>query len=596
MPQKRRFFHTYKTYPTTHNLERLNNIANLSKRLIRRDYKKFIDSHICQNLNEGNSKPLFHLISKSLKGENCSKITQLYNCKNNDEMAMSFAMSFKSVFTMDDGYTPPVLNHAPDTVTPSQANIDICEQGVLAILRSLNHRKGTGPDNLGPALLKFMAEYIAPILTLIFRHSINTGCVPKDWKCATVVPVHKKGDRQAPLNYRPISLTSVSSKLLEHIIAHEIRQFLDTHDILSECQHGFRQKHSCESQLIHTVSDLTGFHNNSTQVDVLVLDFSKAFDTVSHQKLIHKLKSYGLNPNLVAWIQDWLSCRTFSVLVNGCLSPPTRVTSGVPQGSVLGPLLFLLYINDLPEVLNCPETSIRLFADDAILYRPITNVSDCLALQDQLTRVTVWAGTWQLQFNVNKCTSTSMCPTNTDFTYSHGAAPLRATDSFIYLGVCVCSSLSFNNHINNTIRKANSTLFMLMRALKGASSLAKRTAYFSVCLPLMEYASEIWNPDLGYLIQDIEKVNRKAFRWAHCYSKYDNISSEMIRRDWHPLESRREMKDLRTLHKIKTQELKVSFSRFTRSNEHYNTRGNNIRHTINSSAMKNSFFNRVLKF
>ena len=189
-----------------------------------------------------------------------------------------------------------------------------------------------------------------------------------------------------------------------------------------------------------------------------------------------------------------------------------------------------------------------------------------------------------------------MCPTNTDFTYSHGAAPLRATNSFIYLGVCVCSSLSFNNHINNTIRKANSTLFMLIRALKGASSLAKRTAYFSVCLPLMEYASEIWNPDLGYLIQDIEKVNRKAFRWAHCYSKYDNISSEMIRRDWHPLESRREMKDLRTLHKIKTQELKVSFNRFTRTNEHYNTRGNNIRHTINSSAMKNSFFNRVLKF
>ena len=108
----------------------------------------------------------------------------------------------------------------------------------------------------------------------------------------------------------------------------------------------------------------------------------------------------------------------------------------------------------------------------------------------------------------------------------------------------------------------------------------------------MKYASEIWNPDLRYLIQDIEKINRKAFRWAHCFSKYDNISYEMIR-DWHSLESRREMKDLRTLHKIKTQELKLSFSR---SNEHYNTRGNNIRHTINSSAMKNSFFNRVLKF
>ena len=149
-------------------------------------------------------------------------------------------------------------------------------------------------------------------MALIYKHSIETSCVPLDWKLANVVSIFKKGDRKLPLNYRPISLTSVSSKLIEHFIAHKIREFLGKNNLLSECQHGFRKKHSCESQLIHTLSDLTIFNNQNVQVDVLILDFSKVFDTVSHSKLIHKLKAFGINYQLLAWIQEWFLNRSFA--------------------------------------------------------------------------------------------------------------------------------------------------------------------------------------------------------------------------------------------------------------------------------------------
>jgi hypothetical protein len=592
--KKRRFFHTYRRYPTQHNLDRLKTLGNLAKRLTRRDYISFIDTHISQNLESGNSRPLFQLIARTKKGEKSSNVTQLHKCVSDLEIAHSFSENFQSVFTKDNGRIPPICNQFLLDSVPLQPDIAVSESGILALLKSLNHRKGTGPDNLSPGILKFLATYIAPLLSLIFKHSISTASVPDDWRAANVVPVFKKGDRKEPLNYRPISLTSVTCKVFEHIIAHEIRLFLDAHNLLAECQHGFRKKHSCESQLIHTLSDLAIFNNSNTQVDVIVLDFSKAFDTVSHVKLISKLKSYNVNPNLVSWIQNWLACRTFKVVVNGVSSLPTGVTSGVPQGSVLGPLLFLLYINDLPSVLNCQKTSIRLFADDAILYRPIYQASDSDLLQGQLLLVSQWADDWQLRFNTGKCTTTSMHPALFQSSYTLGDTPLASSNRFTYLGINVCHTLSFNAHIKQTLQKASGTLYMLMRALKNASCSAKRTSYFSICLPVLEYASEIWSPSMKYLIADLEKINRKAFRWAYTFRKFDSISSEMEKVNWPTLMSRRVEKDAKTLRKIKANQLSVDYHLFIQTNSAYNTRKGLIRHTINTEPMRLSFFNRTM--
>lgn len=211
----------------------------------------------------------------------------------------------------------------------------------------------------------------------------------------------KKGSRTNPLNYRPVSLTSIVSKILEHIISHNINSFLDTNSLFTDTQHGFRKKHGCDTQLITTVTDLIDSFDKNLPTDVIVLDFSKAFDVVSHPKLLLKMKAIGIHPNTCQWTQNWLSNRTLSVTVNSCHSSDHLVKSSVPQSSVLGPLLFLIFINDMPT--SVQQSTLRLFADDSLVYKQVTTQQDSSQLQNDLNSLVGWADKWQMKFNVSKC-------------------------------------------------------------------------------------------------------------------------------------------------------------------------------------------------
>ena len=203
-------------------------------------------------------------------------------------------------------------------------------------------------------------------------------------------------------NYRPVSLTSVVCKILEHIIHRHIMNLCDQHNLRRSHQHGFREKHSCESELILSIEDIYRQQVKNKQVlDMLILDFTKAVDTVAHQRLLMKLKHYGIDSNLHRWISSWLTERTQRVVVDGDYSTCKQVRSGVPQATVLGPLMFLLYLNNIGDHLN--HSTIRLFADDCLLYRTISNQDDADRLQDDLDTLQEWTDTWQMNFNAKKC-------------------------------------------------------------------------------------------------------------------------------------------------------------------------------------------------
>ncbi|KAI8486310.1 hypothetical protein Bbelb_360260 [Branchiostoma belcheri] len=344
---------------------------------------------------------------------------------------------FKSVFTEEDTTDMPSLGQP---CTPPMEHIVVSTDGVEKMLQGLNPSKASGPDQIPPWFLKLTASEIAPVLTNIFQHSLNTAEIPKDWRDANICAIFKKGDRAVPSNYRPVSLTCISCKLLEHVIHSQIMKHLESYSILTDYQHGFRAKRSTETQLILTVHDIAGALNSKRQVDLAILDFTKAFDKVPHGRLISKLDYYGIQGPTLNWLKAFLTNREQTVVVEGKASAPVKVASGVPQGTVLGPLLFLLYINDLPDQL---DSNVRLFADDCLLYVELSTQTDSQLLQKDLNTLEEWQSKWLMQFNPEKCYIMHITNKRTPHatSYQFCGQALATTNIHPYLGVTLTSGL-----------------------------------------------------------------------------------------------------------------------------------------------------------
>ena len=386
---------------------------------------------------------------------------------------------------------------------------------VLKKLRNIDSSKSNGPDNIKACVLKELANELCEPLSVLFQKSMTHGTLPSIWKEANVTPLFKKGQKSKANNYRPVSLTCILCKIMESIIRDNLVKYLETNNFLSDFQHGFVSKRSCSTNLLATLDAWTEIIDSGDPVDAIYLDFSKAFDSVPHLRLLEKLKSYGIGGCVLKWISDFLIGRRQRVNINGQFSEWANVTSGVPQGSVLGPVLFVVYINDLPEVL---ESLCQLYADDTKVFSKVDDPEKQKQIQRDLDSLVAWADKWQLQFNADKCHILHLGYRNQNYPYymkkhnSSERVKLTASDFEKDLGVLVDSDLTFSKHVETQVGKANRLVGLIRRSFTYLDKDSMRQLFCAIVRPHVEFGNVSWSPRFKKQIEMIEKVQERATR------------------------------------------------------------------------------------
>lgn len=572
----------------------LKSLKSYIQKQIRASYWSYLENVIFNHDSQPGRNKKFYSLIKHNKKENVG-IAPLKSdgITHTDPVNKANILNkqFESVFSPPQ---PLSLKHlcsklltSPSTI---MGNIHVTPDGVDKLLLGLSPHKASGPDEISPRILKVLHQELAPVLCHIFNLSLETGIVPKDWKKATVAPVFKKGLKCNPSNYRPISLTCIASKLLEHIVVSNLMSFFDKNNILSPFQHGFRSGHSCETQLINFTQELYTNLEQGHQTDVIVMDFSKAFDKVDHLRLIYKLQSVGVSPQVTNWVKSFLANRTQRVAVEGHLSSELPVLSGVPQGSVLGPCLFLIYINDLPDSVKCKT---RMFADDTIVYLTVQSNNDCLSLQHDLHKLEKWERVWLMEFNPDKCEvlRVSRKKNPTIYPYRLHNTELKSTCSAKYLGITITKDLNWSQHIENITSKATSSLRFIQRNVKTDNVKVKEAAYTTYVRPQLEYCSSVWHPWQKSLVHKVECVQRSAARYVMNDYNYRSSVTEMLNTlNWKTLYYRRLNSSLIMFYKIRAHSVAVDPS--------YLIHTRNLNYLIPQSRTNyfaNSYFPRTIR-
>ncbi|CAM4321681.1 unnamed protein product [Lepidochelys kempii] len=387
--------------------------------------------------------------------------------------------------------------------------VDITISEVEAKLKQLNGTKSGGPDNLHPRILKELAQEIASPLARIFNESVNSGVVPYDWRIANIVPIFKKGKKSDPSNYRPVSLTSVVCKVLEKILKEKVVKDIEVNGKWDKIQHGFTKGRSCQTNLISFFERVTDFLDKGNAVDLIYLDFSKAFDTVPHGELLVKLDKMGINRKIERWIGNWLKGRLQRVLLKGELSGWREVTSGVPQGSVLGPILFNLFIADL----GTKSGSVLIkFADDTKLGGIANLEKDRDTLQEDLDDLVNWSNRNRMKFNSEKCKVMHLGINNKNFSYKLGTHQLEVTEEEKDLGVLVDHRMTMSCQCDMAVKKANVVLGCIRRGISRRDKEVLVPLYKALVRPHLEYCVQFWSPMFKKDEFKLEQVQRRATR------------------------------------------------------------------------------------
>ena len=428
---------------------------------------------------------------------------------SNIDKANLFNDFFVSQCVVEDDGSP-----LPDTiqnVTSQLTEIVLTVPEVKKIIKELNSSKATGPDSIHNKLLIAAADIISSPLTSFFNRCLTEERFPKPWKFAHVTPVHKKGNTDECTNYRPISLLSCVGKLFERCVHGRVYNFLISNNLITSAQSGFIQGDSTIYQMLSIYDTLVTNYDKSIPVQSIFFDISKAFDRVWHRGLLCKLKAIGIKGNLLNWFSDYLSGRYQSVVIRGETSTQQCVPQGVPQGSVLGPLLFLVFINDIIENI---DSDIKLFADDTSMSLGMENTATrTFVLQADLDKIDTWAKAWKVKFNESKTELLNVFRGNAaSHILTFSGSILHQFRQHKHLGVILQDNCKWGDHINSIATKARLLINCLRSFKYSLTRKALETMYKSFILPIFDYADVVWDGCAEYQSKILEDLHMDALR------------------------------------------------------------------------------------
>ena len=428
---------------------------------------------------------------------------------DNKEMAGILNAQYTGVFTREETGDLPeaeILYTGDEPLT----DIRFEREEVEKKLKNIKQSGAPGPDKVWSRVLHDMADTLAEPLAAIYNKLMEEGGVPLIWRMANVCPIFKKGTKGDPANYRPVSLTCVVGKVMESLVRDKIMEHLDRNSLIRPSQHGFLSGKSTATNMLVYMEALTKLLDEGHTVDVLYLDFAKAFDKVPHQRLLEKCKGLGLDGKLLEWIRVWLEGRKQRVVLNGEASEWSEVLSGVPQGSVLGPTLFLIFINDIDKAVEVTSSVLLKFADDTKVARVVESDEQREELQSTINKLVEWSAEWQMLFNAEKCHILHLGRKNAKYKYTMEGRVLEAVEFEKDVGVLVHQSLKPSMQCARAAARANGILGQLSRAVCYRDKDTFLKLYKVYVRPHLEYAVVSWSPWTQQDKEMLEKVQRRA--------------------------------------------------------------------------------------
>lgn len=523
-------------------------LRDACKRLSRECYQRYL-SDVESNISS-NPRAFWGLVKAQRRSPDIPSSLYLDDEEASDatNICRLFSTYFSSVYSTPSQSAP----NFSYTFFDHLCSITTTEEEVLHKLGSLDTTKGAGLDNIPPSVLHHCRSLLAKPLKELFNESLRKGIFPTSLKIGFIIPLHKSNDPCNIRNYRPITILPAIGKVLEGIVVDRLIPFLSK--VIHPSQHGFvRGKSTISNLLLFQEYVLSAFRRNE-QVDAVYIDMAKAFDKVDHAILISKLKGYGVADPLLSWIASYLRDRVLVVKIGPTTSDHFSSSSGVPQGSLLGPYLFILFVNDL---LNEVSVNALKFADDVKLYSAISSHDDLLRIQDSLSAIEDWCTRNNMSINPSKCSCITFHRTKspTIHPYSISGSDIPRSQSIKDLGVIFSNDMSFSGHIDYICNKSNKMLGFISRFSRGINNpYALRSLYCSLVRQLVEYASPVWSPYTLSNKMRLEALQRRFIRLVGVRMGFDYlvVPVDDLSRDLNlpSLSLRREVADVVMLVKV----------------------------------------------